>query len=223
MGLFSWYDRAMKSSNKRKLLIVLGIIAAFIIILSITAFLLWQNLQPKTVSSSENTPETSQAPSTPEPEPVVDPYIGWATYTSQRDGYELKYPAEWSVIKESANDGPYIRNMQFTGGSYPAGYINLRVLRDEGTVSGSTLAPKEWYGKLGVVTVQKGPVTFTPDLVEDFTLAGFEAKKAKSIFSEIDEDVFFLDGDVLYEINMYPYGASANPVVKKMLDSFSLL
>lgn len=201
---------------------IVGIVAA-LIILSTAAFFLCQNLQPKTVPSSQNTPETSQAPSTPEPEPVVDHYIGWATYTSQRDGYELKYPAEWIVIKESANDGPYIRNMQFTGGGYPEGYINLRVLRDEGTVSGSTLAPKEWYAKLGVETVQKGPITFTPDLVEDFTLADFEAKKAKSVFSEIDEDIFVLHGDVLFEINMYPYGISANPEVKKILDSFSLL
>jgi len=212
----------MKPRNKRKFAIIIGIIAAFVI-LGTGAFLLWQNIHPKTVAPSKSIEETSQAPQTEAPEPTIDPYIGWKTYTSQRDGYELKYPAEWIVIKETANDGPYIRNMQFKGGAYPEGYINLRVLRDEGVVPGSTLAPKQWYAKLGVATVQKGPVTFTPDTVEGYTFAGFEAKKAKSVFSEIDEDIFFLDGDVLYEINMYPYGASANPEVKKILDSFRLL
>jgi len=212
----------MKPRNTRKFAVIIGIIVVFGI-LGAGVFLFWQNLHPKTGAPSKNTTETSQAPSIEEPEPVVDPYIGWKIYTSQRDGYELKYPAEWIVINETANDGPYIRNMQFTGGGYPEGYINLRVLRDEGAVSGSTLAPKEWYAKLGIETVQKGPITFTPDLVEDFTLAGFEAKKAKSVFTEIDEDIFVLHGDILYEINMYPYGISANPEVKKILDSFSLL
>ena len=198
-------------------------IAIVVASLAIAGFLLWRQFEPKVSAPAETSTNTEQVtPTITEPEPV-DPYLGWNTYTSTRDGYELKYPAEWIVIKETKNDGPYIRNMKFTGGGYPRGYINLRVLRDEGVVSGSDLSPKVWYESLGVSTVKKGPVTFAPDTVEAYKMGEFDTKKAKSIFSEIDEDIFILRGDVLYEINMYPYGISADPVVKKILESFRFL
>ena len=208
-----------KSGQKRRL--VAGIIL-LIILLGISAFFLWQHLQPKADAPREDNTNATQGNSDPVPQ-TTDEYIGWSAYTGQRDGYELKYPAEWIVINESTNDGPYIRNMQFTGGGYPEGYINLRVLRDEGVVSGSDLTPQDWYAKLGVETVQKGPVTFTPDTVEPYTLNQFEAKKAKSIFTEINEDIFLLYEGDLYEINMYPYGISEDPTVKRILSSFKFL
>lgn len=202
---------------------IAGLIFGIILLLTL-GVALWYFLQPKASAPPQVTTETSETNKTPEPEvEVTDPYVGWKTYRSDRDGYELKYPAEWIVISESTNDGPYIRNMQFTGGGYPEGYINLRVLRDEGVVSGSDLSPEVWYARLGVDTVKKGPVTFTPDTVESFTLNGLESKRAKSVFTEIDEDIFFLHKGALYEINMYPYGISENPEVNKILKSFTLI
>lgn len=202
---------------------IAGLIFGIILLLAL-GIALWYFLQPKASAPPQETTETSETNKTPEPEvEVADLYIGWKTYRSERDGYELKYPAEWIVIPESANDGPYIRNMQFTGGGYPEGYINLRVLRDEGIVSGSDLSPEVWYARLGVETVKKGPVTFTLDTVEPFTLNGLESKRAKSVFTEIDEDIFFLHKGALYEINMYPYGISENPEVDKILKSFTFI
>lgn len=207
----------------RKKGFIAGLVFGIILLLAV-GFALWYFFQPKASAPPQTNNETSQPASTPQPQPeTADPYIGWKTYRSDRDGYELKYPAEWIVIRESANDGPYIRNMQFTGGGYPEGYINLRVLRDEGVVSGSDLSPEVWYARLGVDMVKKGPVTFTPDTVEPFTLNGLESKRAKSVFTEIDEDIFFLHKGALYEINMYPYGISENPEVDKILKSFTFI
>lgn len=202
---------------------IAGLIFGIIFLLAL-GIALWYFLQPNASAPQQANTETSETNKTPEPEvEVTDPYVGWKTYRSERDGYELRYPAEWIVISESANDGPYIRNMQFTGGGYPEGYINLRVLRDEGSVSGSDLSPEVWYAQLGVETVKKGPVTFTLDTVEPFTLNGLESKRAKSVFTEIDEDIFFLHKGALYEINMYPYGISENPEVDKILKSFTFI
>lgn len=202
------------------------IIAILVIILAIGGFLLLRQHQVKKSALAQNTDKVTQNDPSPETKPkpeAMDPYINWKTFTSTRDGYELKYPPEWIVINETLNDGPYIRNMQFTGGGYPEGYINLRVLRDVGIVSGSNLTPDVWYANLGVTNVQKGPVSFSPDTVQSYAINGLDAKKAKSVFSEIDEDIFFLHNGALYEINMYPYGISENTEVKNILNSFKFI
>lgn len=209
-----------KVQNYRKKIGIIIAIVIAVLVLGIAGFFVGKSLQPKTNVVNKDVPS---GPKITTPEHQTDFYEGWGTYISQRDGYELRYPPDWIVIKETASDGPYIRNMAFTGGGYPEGYINLRVLRDVGTVSGSTLSPKDWYAALGVSTVQKGPVTFPPDVVEDFILNGMNAKKAKSVFTETDADVFILHNDMLYEINMYPYEAPDNVEVQNILNSFTFI
>lgn len=192
---------------------------AVLLILGTVSFVLWQNL----ANSNEpavNTPGTNQGDDDEDVD--VDPYAGWKTYSSSRDGYSIKYPSDWIVIDESENDGPYIRNMEPTGGNggYPDGYINLRVLKHASDSFGGMTAT-EWYNTLGNSSVTKGPVTYAPDSVDSFTVNGVDGKRSKASFSEVNEVIFLLHDDNLYEINLYPYGATDNDDVKKMLNSFT--
>lgn len=227
---------SMKRTKKphQKALLVLAICVIVIAVGSLVAFgfvmystiIAPKEMSPASSSSGDRSLQLSDTPDSKKTPLAPDSYKGWKTYKSTRDGYTIKYPPTWFVIKETVTDGPYIRNMQFSGGSYPSGYINLRILRDPAgkPVTGSAnLQPKAWYAKLGKETVKKGPVTFTPDVVDDYSFADIAAKKAKSVFTEIDEDIFFLHESDMYEINMYPYGATKNATVKKILASFKLL
>jgi hypothetical protein len=172
--------------------------------------------------------------SSPTPKPtasvVADKYKGWKTYTSSRDGYSIKYPANWIVIPESASDGPYIRNFDpntkpKSGSGYPEGYINLRVLvaKDSSNYGGSGMSTAEWYSALGTKTVSAGPVSYSAKDVKGLKVNNLDAKSAKAVFDEIDEDLFILHNGSLYEINLYPYGSSSEATVKQMLDSFEIL
>lgn len=217
-------DLSQKGSAHAIIIIVL-----VLALLGTLGFVFWQNFiykEPVTKKpvNSSNTKEQPQ---------VKDKYAGWKTYTSTRDGYSIKYPSEWILISEKDNDGPYIRNFdpssrppedKANNKNYPKDYINLRVLKNEANdakFTGSTAT--EWYEKLGNSTVSDGPVAYTPDIVANYELNGMSAKKAKSVFSETNENIFILKNGILYTISLYPYGASDDETVKKMLDSFTYL
>lgn len=208
---------------------VVIIVILVIALLGILGFVFWQNfVDKKPVAKNNESSITEGTKSQPK-----DEYEGWKTYTSTRDGYSIKYPSDWLAINETSNDGPYIRNFDPSSRpaedpahnkNYPKDYINLRVLKTEANddiFMGSTAT--EWYTKLGVSTVSNGPVSYTSDSVTNYNLHDMSAKKAKSVFTETDEDIFLLKNGALYNISLYPYGASDNATVKKMLASFTFL
>jgi hypothetical protein len=158
----------------------------------------------------------------------VDPYKDWNTYESINTKYSIKYPKDWIALKETVQDGPYIRNFDPTSkqpqGGYPDGYINVRILRDENNADFRAMTgytTTEWYDTLGKVQVRNGPITHSPEDVKELKINGLPAKSTKAAFTETDEIIYVLRGDKLYSINLYPYGISSDPTVKLMLDSFT--
>lgn len=197
------------------------IVILVIALLGMLGFVFWQNfVDKKPVAKNDESSMTEDNKSQPK-----DEYEGWKTYTSTRDGYSIRYPSDWLAINETSNDGPYIRNFDPSSRpaedpahnkNYPKDYINLRVLKTEANDSnfmGSTAT--EWYAKLGVSTVSIGPISYAPDTVTAYELHDMPAKKAKSVFTETDEDIFLIKNGSLYNINLYPYGVSDNATIKK--------
>ncbi len=204
---------------------VVIIIILVVALIGALGFIFWQNFFKNDATST-----TSVATEEVEVAPETNEYAGWGTYESVRDGYSIKYPQNWVVIKETDQDGPYIRNFDptfgNTQGGYPEGYINLRVLREDDSVDFKTRTDytvKEWYDALGKTYVKNGPVGYEPEDVKAITFNGVSAKSAKSVFTETNEVIYFLKNNTLYSIDLYPYGSSSNPTVKLMLDSFTLL
>jgi hypothetical protein len=208
---------------------VIVIVILVIALLSVLGFVFWKNfIDKKPVVKNDESSKTKDVKSQ-----AKDEYEGWKTYTSSRDGYSIKYPSDWLAVNETSNDGPYIRNFDPSSRpaedpahnkNYPKDYINLRVLKtqaNDGIFTGSTAT--EWYAKLGVSTVSNGPVSYAPNSVTDYSLHDMPAKKTKSVFTETDEDIFLVKNGALYNISLYPYGASDNTTVKKMLASFTFL
>jgi len=200
--------------------LIVVVIIAVVVVIGALGFIFWQNHMDKTA----NTPV---APNTTD-STTVDPYKDWATYESPTGKYKIKYPKDWLALKETVQDGPYIRNFDPTSkqpqGGYPDGYINLRVLVDENNenfkaMTGHTTT--DWYDLLGKVEVHSGPITHLPEDVKGMIISGLPAKSAKAVFTETDEVIYVLRGDKLYSINLYPYGISTDPTVKLMLDSFT--
>lgn len=216
-----------QSGSTHVIIIVILIIA----LLGTLGFVFWKNYIDKQPVAKSN--ENSRTENTKTP--PKDEYEGWKTYASNRDGYSIKYPSDWLAIKETSNDGPYIRNFDPTSRpaedpahnkNYPKGYINLRVLKIEASdtnLLGTTAT--EWYAKLGVSTTpDAGPgYIFQPDTVTNITINGMPAKKSKTVFTETDEDIFLLHDGAVYHITLYPYGTSSDTTVKKILNSFSYL
>lgn len=203
-------------------MLVVVIIVVVATIVGVLGFIFWQNFM------SDKTPNTHETSNTAEPEP--DPYADWNTYESINGKYTIKYPEDWIALKETAQDGPYIRNFDPQSrqpqGGYPEGYINVRVLYEENNSNFKNLTgytTNDWYEALGKVEVQSGAVSYLPEDVKEVTVSGLPAKSAKSVFTETNEVIYLLRGETLYSINLYPYGISSDPTVKLMLDSFRLI
>jgi len=203
---------------------VVIIIILVVAVLGLLGFVFWQNFIMKTPAEKAEVVATS----TNEDVVAENPYKDWGTYESVRDGYSIKYPKDWTVIKETENDGPYIRNIDpsNSNGGYPEGYMNLRVLLDTdavGFMARTDYTMPQWYEALGKTYVSNGPVGYSPEVVKDVTVNDIPAKSAKAVFTETDEMIYFLKNENLYNISLYPYGASSDPTIKLMLDSFKYL
>jgi len=219
-------NKALSQKGSAHVVIIVILVVA---LLGTLGFVFWQNfIDKKPVAKNNESSKTEDTKSKPK-----DEYKGWKTYTSTRDGYSIRYPSDWLAINETGNDGPYIRNFDPSSRpaedpphnkNYPKDYINLRVLKtvaNDPIFMGSTAT--EWYAQLGVSTVSNGPVSYTPDTVTAYKLHDMPAKKTKSVFTETDEDIFLIKNGALYNIDLYPYGASDNIIIKKMLASFTFL
>jgi cytoskeletal protein RodZ len=178
---------------------VVIIVILVIALLGALGFVFWKNFIYKEVETDKNSQQTTDNQS-------KDQYAGWKTFSSPNDLYSMKYPADWIVNYES-NDGPYFRNFDPNSRpaedpanhkNYPKGYINHRILKTEADdqifmVSTET----EWYTKLGVSTISKGPASYSPNTVTSYNLNGMSAKKTKTVFTETNEDIFLLNGGSL--------------------------
>lgn len=208
---------------------IIILVILVVVLLGGLGYVFWQNFINKEPAKEEaKKQETTKTEAT-------NPYADWETYTSTRDGYSIKYPSDWIVRAETKTDGPYIRNFdptskpdtpRYEGTYYPQGYINVRVLAEKNdnnfkAIHGTT--PMEWYGMLGTAQADNGVNKIAPGDVKNTTVNSLPAKSAKSTFTETDEVIYLLHNDALYTLSLFPYGASANDTVKKMLDSFTFL
>jgi hypothetical protein len=199
----------------------LAVVAIILVIatIGVLGLIFWQNFTNRTTNSTiQDTSDTKNA----------YPYKDWNNYESTNSKYSIKYPKNWIALKETVQDGPYIRNFdpasKQSQGGYPEGYINVRILREENNASFKTMTgytTTEWYDALGKVQVRSGPMVHSPEDVKGMEISGLPAKSTKADFTETDEIIYVLRGDKLYSINLYPYGISSDPTVKLMLDSFT--
>jgi len=208
---------SQKQSGSAPVIVVIILIVA---VIGVLGFIFWQNFV-------KNTQDTSVVSGTSD-SASTDPYKDWNTYESANNKYSIKYPKDWIALKETVQDGPYIRNFDPSSkqsqGGYPNGYINVRIFRDENNAdfkAKTGYTTTDWYDALGKVQVQDGPITYLPGDVKDPKISGLPARSTKAVFSETDEVIYVLRGDELYSINLYPYGISSDSTVKLMLDSFT--
>lgn len=202
-----------------------SVVIVVAIILVITAigvlgFIFWQNYNNKNSDTSTDSRTNNAA--------TLDPYKDWNTYESPNSKYSIKYPKNWLALKETVQDGPYIRNFEPTSrepqGGYPEGYINVRVLREENNANFKAMTgytTTDWFDAIGKIQVQSGPIVHLPEDVKEMKISGLPAKSTKAVFTETNEIIYVLRGDMLYSINLYPYGISSDATVKLMLDSFT--
>jgi cytoskeletal protein RodZ len=208
----------MKKQNQNGSALVVIVIILAVAIIGTLGFVLWQNfLKPKPATETSQTNKTTTS--------TVDPYKDWKTYTSTASNYQIKYPSTWLLVPETSTDGPYIRNLDptTTGGGYPAGYINVSILKytDNSNFSGSTAT--QWYDQLGTSDLSMGPITYKANTVGAYTVNNMAAKKTIASYDETDEAIFVLKDSKLYEINLYPANATNDATVQKMLTSFTFL
>ena len=207
---------SQKQSGSTVAVVVIVLVVALI---GALGFIFWQNFINKTADTSvtSGTGETA----------TVDAYKDWNTYESMTNKYTIKYPKDWLALKETVNDGPYIRNFEPTSeqlqGGYPDGYIDVRIFREENDANfkaktGSTTT--EWFDALGKTQVHSGPAEYAPEYVKEMKISGLPAKSTKAVFDGTFEEIYVLRGEQLYSINLFPYGISSDPTVKLMLDSF---
>jgi hypothetical protein len=210
---------SQNSQKQNGSVLTVGIIILIIAIIGLLGFIVWQNLTSKSTDTSTGSSTTETI--------HTDPYEDWNTYESINSKYSIKYPKDWQALKETVQDGPYIRNFDPTSkqsqNGYPEGYINVRILIEENNANFKAMTgytTTEWYDALGKIQLQNGASTHSPEDVKELKIGGLPAKSTKAVFTETNEILYVLRGDKLYSINLYPYGISSDPAVKLMLDSF---
>ncbi|MFZ1301839.1 MAG: PsbP-related protein [Candidatus Microsaccharimonas sp.] len=213
----------LRQSGSAHVVIIIVLVVA---LLGLLGFVFWQNFINKD-TATQGTNDTV-ATTDSDKDVATDDYAGWSTYKSDNGGYSFKYPADWILVKETNQDGPYVRNFDPTSkqpaGGYPEGYINVRVLYEADSAdfkARTDYTTTEWYDALGKTQIQDGAVGYLPAEVKDTTVNGLPAKSAKSVFTETNENIYFLKGTTLYFFNLYPYGASSDPTVKLIIDSLT--
>jgi len=209
------------------------IIGLVVVLIGVLGFIFWQNFIYKdpTYPGAVKVVEENKGPETAK----EYPYIGWKTYTSQRDGYSIKYPSEWVVKEETIVDGPYFRSFDPSSRpnapregdtNYPQGYISLQVWVEKNDDNFRTLwgmSTTEWYEKLGKEEVRSSsPIVHLPTDVKAIKVNGYDAKSAKASFTQIDEVIYILHNEKVYSIWLFPYGISSNETVQLMLNSFEI-
>ena len=84
-------------------IIIIILIAA---VLGLLGFVFWQNFaKPKDNAASSATTSTTAKTTTP----TADPYASWLTYSSNRGGFNIKYPSDWKIFDASANGGDLVK------------------------------------------------------------------------------------------------------------------
>ena len=221
--------------NWKKILLILLVVLFLISLVGIGLYLLIPIITEQPASPTQKQATPSAKISTPsakkeQPKPK-DETANWKVYTSTRDGYSIKYPSEWIVIPESTGGGPYFRNFDPSSKppedppriNYPKGYLNVRVtlLKDNLCLSqdDNIIKSIDWYKKLGMPDeiICGGPKF---ESLEKYQFNGLDAKRAKSVFDETNEIIILPHKNHVYEIILYPYGASNNETVKLMLSTF---
>lgn len=98
--------------NFPKLSVKIIIIFFFAVIIFAGAIYAWVNRQsdkPQDNTISTSTPIVSESVLDPElsqseiPSPVADLTADWKTYRNEDNGFEIKYPPNWEIIKEKNN------------------------------------------------------------------------------------------------------------------------
>lgn len=109
------------SRNQDGSALVVTVIILVIALIGALGFVIWNNVTSKEAVNTQETSNTTNK---------VDVYEGWNTYESNENRYSIKYPKDWIALKETVQDGPYIRNFdpatKDSQDGYPEGYINLR-------------------------------------------------------------------------------------------------
>ena len=59
--------------------------------------------------------------------------------------------------------------------------------------------------------------------LEDYTFNGLPAKRVKDSFDEVTEVILVPHGKYVYEISIFPFGASTDDTVKEILSTFKFL
>lgn len=88
------------SQPKNKPLVIPVLLVILLLLLCSTAFLYYQNMQLKNMLASYQTqPVVSPTPTAYQsPIPTIDPIANWKTYTGEKYGFSIKYPAGWRVV-----------------------------------------------------------------------------------------------------------------------------
>ena len=204
-----------QGTNWKKISLILIVVMFLISLVGVGIYL----LIPR---PTEKPTPTTQPQKIVTPSAKKDETADWKTYTSTRDGYSIKYPQDWIVIPEKANDGPYIRNFEPEPGPYPQGYINLRIIRI-GPQIYDNLSALEWYGSLKKNGETEFNSHYVMSTLENINFNGLEAKRVKASFSEIDEEILVPHGEYVFEIIIYPFGGSEDKIAKLILSTFKFL
>lgn len=89
----------LKGQQKPNTLLKLGVGVVLILLISITAYLGYQNWQLRQQISSDNFMPTPALSSTSAPDPTAN----WKTYTNPEFGFEVRYPIDWTFTSEGPN------------------------------------------------------------------------------------------------------------------------
>jgi prepilin-type N-terminal cleavage/methylation domain-containing protein len=86
----------MRKNHKGFSVIEVIVVLALIGLIGFVGWYAWQHKNARDKSAQPSTSSTTESDS-------ADSYAGWKTYTSPREGFSIKYPANWTLKAGAAN------------------------------------------------------------------------------------------------------------------------
>lgn len=155
--------------------------------------------------------QTSPTPTTIQTSTITDPTASWKTYTNTKNGYSLKYPTAFEMVKGPVPESelPTLDNISFSG-------MGKSSDSNAGVVINISVNPSDANGKrifcttnddclqklLGVLNKSSNEVTNNSNILMGKSVKGFEYQNKNSLYIQSNQYFIYPENGKIWQVSI---------------------